>query len=246
MTADSVTVQAFLARAAAEFEAGGWIFTGFNWPVLAARTARRLGTDFVQTLEAGAALHSDTTELMTSTTDHFLTAPVTCWRGSLAEVVTSIVPRCTRVLIDAANVDIRGRTNSSAIGNWRSPKVRLPGGGGGPDVAVNARHLVLLHGGDQVERIVEAVTPITAAPGPDTRVELVTRWGRVRLGDDPRLLTVVDDDASSDFVSHLERIGVDTRSAGTEADLPATALEAAVHVLSEARARGYAVPAVRS
>ena len=51
---------------------------------------------------------------------------------------------CTRGRMDlcflgAAQVDGEGQTNVSTIGPWHSPKVRLPGGGGGAVMLPTAR-----------------------------------------------------------------------------------------------------------
>ena len=124
-----------LVAAARAFPARGWVFTGFNWPILAARLARRFSNDgFVQVLEPGAALSRDSDQIMTSTTDYYSYSNSLCWHGTTADVLLSMVRRCQLVVIDAANVDLSGRTNTHAIGPIAHPKVRLPGGGGGPDV----------------------------------------------------------------------------------------------------------------
>jgi len=48
----------FLVRAAREFRRGGWVFTGFHWPVLAGQLAYALdGQPFSQVFEAGASTH---------------------------------------------------------------------------------------------------------------------------------------------------------------------------------------------
>jgi glutaconate CoA-transferase subunit B len=236
----------FLLRASDEFADGGWLFTGFNLPVLAARVARRAGHDFVQVLEAGAALDRDTDELLSTTTDFFRTAPAASYRGTTTDVLNGIVPKCRRVFIDAANVDVRGRTNSSAIGPWRAPKVRLPGGGGGPEAAYGARHLVLLHGGTRVERLVAETSPVTAAPRPDAVVRLLTRWGSLTLGPQPRLDVLVDDDEAPAFVERLVQLGVDTEKYTTARERRAEELARAEAVLAEARASGYAIDRDRS
>ena len=62
--------------------------------------------------------------------------------------------RADRVVLDAANVDLRGRVNATAIGPYARPRVRLAGGGGAADAARHARELVLLHGGTDPERLV--------------------------------------------------------------------------------------------
>ena len=235
---------AFLLRASDEFAGGGWIFTGFNWAVLAARVARRRGyVDFVQVVEAGAALQSDTKDLLTSTTDYYQADPVTCFRGSTADVLEAIVPKCNRVLMDAANVDVLGRANSTVIGPWDHPKVRLPGGGGAPDAAYNARHLVLLHGGTDVKRIVARVRPVTAAPHPSATVRLVTRWGTLTLGAAPRLDVLASVDGADGFLTHLAGLPVDVSSYTAEPTRKAAELAVAHAVLDEAASSGYAVRA---
>ncbi|MFL6125953.1 MAG: hypothetical protein ACJ73U_40775, partial [Actinophytocola sp.] len=117
---------AFLAGAAREFH--GWVFTGFHWPVLAGEVATRLGRPCRQLFEAGFATDGPAAELPTSTTDFAAFTPV--WRGSTGDVLGSLVRRVDLVVLDAANVDLAGRVNSTAIGDYRSPRVRLPGGGG--------------------------------------------------------------------------------------------------------------------
>ncbi|MFG1924719.1 co-chaperone HscB [Cryptosporangium sp. NPDC048952] len=241
----TASVAEFLLVAAEELRAGGWVFTGFNLPVLAARLARRLGYDgFTQVLEAGAALDRDTDELLTSTTDYFRTDQATAYLGTSADVLGTIVPRCRRVLLDAANVDILGRTNSSVIGDWERPKVRLPGGGGAPDAAFRARHLVLLHGGTRMDRIVAAVSPVTAAPNPDATVRLVTRWGTVTLGTTPHLDTLFP--ACDAFAEHLATLGVDTSSPTPPPERTPTELDHATAVLTEATAAGYSIAATET
>ena len=237
-------LEEFLLRASDEFAGGGWIFTGFNLPVLAARLARRIrATEFVQVLEAGAAIDRDTEELLTSTTDYFQTAPVTCYRGTTNDVMFGIVPRCRRVLMDAANVDIHGRTNSSVIGAWASPKVRMPGGGGGPDAAFRARDLVLLHGGVQLSRLVERVSSVTTAPSPNARVRLLTRWGDLTLGDKPTLDVLVEGPEADDFAVCLRQLGVSTYDPAIAGAREPEEHQQAQAVLGEARRGGYAIGA---
>ncbi len=92
-------------------------------------------------------------------------------------MLLGLAHRFDRVLLDASNLDVRGRVNSSLIGPSERPKVRLPGGGGAPDVAARARELVWLSGGPGLDRLQSPVEHVTAAPGPDTLVRVHTRWG---------------------------------------------------------------------
>jgi glutaconate CoA-transferase subunit B len=132
----------FLVRAAHEFRRGGWVFTGFHWPVLAGQRAARL--------PAGPG------------------EPV------------ALARRFGRVVLDAANVDVRGRVNSSFIGPREQPTVRLPGGGGSSDIVARAAEVVWLHGGGDPRRVQAEVEHVTAAPAADAIVRLHCRWCIVR------------------------------------------------------------------
>ncbi|KAA9157615.1 co-chaperone HscB [Amycolatopsis acidicola] len=228
-------VLAFLVRAAREFR--GWVFTGFHWPVLAGEVAVRLGSPVRQLFEAGFATDGPADTLPTSTTDFAAFGSAIAWRGSTGDVLGGLVRRADLVVLDAANVDLAGRVNSTAIGDYARPKVRLPGGGGAADAAAGARNLLLLHGGSDPARIVARVGHVTAAP--TARVRLLTRWGTLELGAAPRLLTSAGEDAA--FLARLRELGVDAEAPVPEK--PPSTQEAAVaaKVLTEAAGRGYVV-----
>lgn len=226
-------VVAFLVRAAREFPGRGWVFTGFHWPVLAGEVAARLEgatPTFRQLFEAGFATEGPAEELPTSTTDFAAFGAAVRWRG---DVLGGLVRRAGLVVLDAANVDLAGRVNSTAIGDYRAPRVRLPGGGGAADAAGAARDLLLLHGGADPDRLVARVEHVTAAPnGP---VRLLTRWGTLRLGAHPRLLTTA---APTD---RLRDLGVDLEGAVAEEPPTEHEYDVAAGVLAEAAERGYVV-----
>ncbi len=77
---------------------------------------------------------------------------------------------CTRGGMDlcflgAAQVDGRGCTNVSAIGDWHRPKVRLPGGGGGAVMLPTARRAVTWRTEHSTRTLVETLDFVTAAGG---------------------------------------------------------------------------------
>jgi glutaconate CoA-transferase subunit B len=227
----------FLVRAAREFLRGGWVFTGFHWPVLAGQVAAHLDPgSFVQILEAGATVHGPADDLPTSTTDYAAFGSSIVWSADTAGVFPALVRRADRVVLDAPNVDLRGGVNTTAIGAYERPDVRLPGGGGAADAAHAARELVLLHGGSDPSRIVARVPHVTAAPGPSTAVRLVTRWGTLRLGAEPELVT-----ATGEIPEDLEELGVRIDRAEPEAEATKQERSAATAVLEAAARRGYVV-----
>lgn len=232
----------FLVRAAREFRRGGWVFTGFHWPVLAGQLAHRLdGEPFRQAFEAGATTHGPGRHTPTSTTDYPAYANALGFVGGTADILLAMGRRFDRVVLDASNIDVLGRVNSSIIGDAARPTVRLPGGGGAPDIAARARELVWLAGGADVRRIQRRVEHVTAAPGPGGVVRMHTRWGIAVLGAQPRLEELADVDGADAFVSHLGSLDVDTSSPVARPSTTTAEREAATELLVSAADRGYQV-----
>jgi len=233
----------FLVRAAREFLRGGWVFTGFHWPVLAGQLAYALnGKPFTQVFEAGSSCHEAGRLVPTSTTDYPAYGNAIGYSGGTADVLLAMARRFDRVVLDASNVDILGRVNSSYVGDRDRPKVRLPGGGGSADIAAVARELVWLHGSEDLGRIQRRVEHVTANPGPDSLVRLHTRWGIVRLGAELSLEELAPDTpGAGEFVQHLESLGACTAGCATREAVRGTERQAAAEVLRLAAARGYAV-----
>src|SRR5262249_57692386 len=65
--------------------------------------------------------------------------------------------------LGAAEIDRHGNLNTSYIGDWRRPAVRLPGSGGGADLASLARRVVVIMPQER-RRFVERVHYVTS-PG---------------------------------------------------------------------------------
>lgn len=240
-----VSVVDFLARAAREFRRGGWVFTGFHWPVLAGRAAHAMdGAPFTQVFEAGVSTHGPGRIVATSTTDYPAYSDAFGYLGDSASILLANARRFDRIILDASNVDIRGRVNSSFIGPDRKhPSVRLPGGGGAPDIAGQARELVLLCGAPDLRRFQSEVEHVTAAPGRDTLVRLHTRWGVVRLGDVPQVEEFADLDGTDAFLAHADALGASADGAVERHPISEQERAASIAVLAEAAARGYQVAA---
>jgi glutaconate CoA-transferase, subunit B len=239
----------FLVRAAHEFRRGGWVFTGFHWPVLAGQLAARLATGlagesgFVQCFEAGAGVWGAAPLMPSSTTDYPAYASGLNYIAESGDVLLALARRFDRVVLDAANIDIRGQVNSSFIGRLEQPTVRLPGGGGSADIVARAAEVVWLHGGDDLRRVQARVEHVTAAPAAGALVRLHCRWGIVRLGDRPALEQLVP--GADGFATHLAALGVDITRAVPCPDVRPAELAAARAVLVDAAERGYDV-AVRA
>jgi glutaconate CoA-transferase subunit B len=75
--------------------------------------------------------------------------------------------------VGAAEIDRRARLNSTVIGDYASPKVRLPGSGGACEIVAYARRTLVLSP-LQRRRFPERVNFVTSAPPPSVEVVVVT------------------------------------------------------------------------
>jgi glutaconate CoA-transferase, subunit B len=84
------------------------------------------------------------------------TLPLSIGDGELAETADSVVPvpeifaywlqggRIDVGFLGAAQIDRFANLNSTVIGDYESPKVRLPGGGGAPEIAAMAKEVIVI------------------------------------------------------------------------------------------------------
>lgn len=68
--------------------------------------------------------------------------------------------------LGAAQIDRWGNLNSSVIGNWEHPRVRLPGSGGAVEVMANSREVFVVMRRHDRRSLVDALDFCTS-PGPD-------------------------------------------------------------------------------
>jgi glutaconate CoA-transferase subunit B len=120
-------------------------FVGIGLPSAAANLARHThAPDIVLIYESGAV----------GTRPDVL--PLSIGDGELAETATAVVPlpeifaywlqggRVDVGFLGAAQIDRFGNLNSTVIGDYAHPKTRLPGAGGAPEIATNARQVFLV------------------------------------------------------------------------------------------------------
>src|SRR5262249_46420353 len=120
-------------------------FVGIGLPSAACNLARRThAPDLVLIYESGTI----------GTRPQVL--PLSIGDGELAETAACVVPlpevfahylqrgRVDVGFLSAAQVDRFGNLNSTVIGSYARPTVRLPGSGGAPEIATHARELLLI------------------------------------------------------------------------------------------------------
>jgi glutaconate CoA-transferase subunit B len=120
-------------------------FVGIGLPSTAANLARRThAPDCVLVYESGT-IGAKPTEL-----------PLSIGDGELAETADAVVSvpemfaywlqggRIDVGFLGAAQIDRHGNLNSTVIGSYDAPAVRLPGGGGAPEIATGCRDVFVM------------------------------------------------------------------------------------------------------
>jgi acyl CoA:acetate/3-ketoacid CoA transferase beta subunit len=189
----------FLITSARELVDGEVAFVGFHWPMVASRIARRLhAPDLVVVFEGGVIEDRETPELSTSPSDLRAAVGAPMVTGSIDALYGQLASgRVVRTMLEAPIVDRRGNVNTSVVGDYDRPKVRLPGSGGGTELGSFGRGLTLMSSSTDARSFPERVDYITSpgyleAPGMRRRLGypadrgpkvLITPLGRFTLDD---------------------------------------------------------------
>jgi glutaconate CoA-transferase subunit B len=120
-------------------------FVGIGLPSLAANLARATHAPGCVLIYESGTIGSKPEEL-----------PLSIGDGELAETADAVVSvpemfaywlqggRIDVGFLSAAQIDRHGNLNSTVIGDYDSPKVRLPGGGGAPEIATSVRDVFVM------------------------------------------------------------------------------------------------------
>ncbi len=124
---------------------GNVCFVGIGLPSLAANLARRTHAPKCVLVYESGAIGAKPTKL-----------PLSIGDGELAETADAVVSvpemfaywlqagRIDVGFLGAAQIDRHGNLNSTVIGDYATPKVRLPGGGGAPEIATSVTDVYVM------------------------------------------------------------------------------------------------------
>jgi glutaconate CoA-transferase subunit B len=175
-TTVAVSSTEFLATVAARELAGkGRVFAGVGLPTLAVDLAKRTVNSYLELVYESGVCGAHPEGLAEGIADSVLV--------SGAESVVSLQALFGYVLqggnvdvgfLGAAQVDRHGGLSTSFIGDWRKPKVRLPGSGGAADIMPNAGECIVVlrrhdHGAPFRLRLTSAPLPARCALVPPIR-----------------------------------------------------------------------------
>jgi len=147
MTAvDTYTADEMMAvEAARRLHDGTVCFVGIGLPSLACNLARATHAPGCVLVYESGTIGAKPTEL-----------PLSIGDGELAETADAVVSvpelfaywlqggRIDVGFLGAAQIDRYGNLNSTVIGSYDAPTVRLPGGGGAPEIATSAREVYVM------------------------------------------------------------------------------------------------------
>ncbi len=158
------TRRTMIVAAAREIRDRDVVFVGMRLPIVAFAVARMThAPNAIGLFECGIARHAPAADVLYTMADppNQLGA---AWAGGLIPVMGLLQRgRVDAGFIGGAEIDRFGNINSSYIGDFRAPKVKLPGAGGAPDIAAMAKRLLAIMS-HQKHRLVERVGYVTS-PG---------------------------------------------------------------------------------
>ncbi len=131
--------------AAREIRDAEIVFVGMRLPMLAFALAKRThAPGAVGVFENGVVRETPAAEMLFTISDPPNVAGA-AWSTGTREVMALLQQGLVGVgFIGGAEVDRFGNLNTSYIGDWQRPRVKLPGGGGGPDIASLAGRFVII------------------------------------------------------------------------------------------------------
>jgi glutaconate CoA-transferase subunit B len=134
-----------IVNAARQLQEGGVVFVGVGLPNLAANLAKRLHAPGLEMIYEAGIYGADPQRMPLSIGDPCLISGAL----SVVSVADIFMLYLQRGLIDVgllggAQIDRFGNINSTVIGDYHEPKVRLPGSGGASAIALLARKVVLI------------------------------------------------------------------------------------------------------
>ena len=144
-TATYTSDEMMAVEAARRLADGDVCFVGIGLPSVAANLARRTHAPNCVLVYESGTIGAKPTRL-----------PLSIGDGELAETADAVVSvpemfaywlqagRIDVGFLGAAQIDRHGNLNSTVIGGYASPQVRLPGGGGAPEIATSVKDVFVM------------------------------------------------------------------------------------------------------
>lgn len=161
------------------------VFVGTGLPMIAAMLAQRTHAPNLLIIFEAGGVGPQVPVLPISVGDSR-----TFYRAVAASSMHDVMSACQAGYVDygflgAAMIDVYGNINTTVIGDWERPKVRLPGSGGANDIGSLCQHTIIIMRQDKrrfVERVDFVTTPgYLDGPGARERAGLPAGTGPYRV-----------------------------------------------------------------
>lgn len=153
-----------VAVAAREIHDGDLVFVGMRLPILAYAVARNAHAPGARGLFEVGLMRDQAASAFLGTMGDPPNVAGALWATRMSNVMALMAQGQVDLgFIGGAEVDRFGNLNTSYVGDSRKPNVKLPGSGGGADIAILSRRWVTLMSHEK-RRLVERVSYITS-PG---------------------------------------------------------------------------------
>lgn len=169
--------------AARQIRDGERVFVGMRLPLIAFALAKRThAPGCIGLFESGVIRDEPAAELLYTMGDAPNNVGALWTTGTVNVIGLMSAGEVELGFIGGAEIDRYGNLNTSIIGDWQHPKVRLPGSGGGADIASLSSRLAIIMAHER-HRLREKVDYVTS-PGygyPDEHGPAGVSWRR-RVG----------------------------------------------------------------
>lgn len=149
--------------ASREIKDGETAFIGTGLPMVAAYLAKATHAPSVNLVFESGIIDPSPIELASGVGDYKLVYGSTKVAGTFYALSLLQQGKIDIGFLGTAEIDAYGNLNSTVIGDYRQPKVRLPGSGGANDIASMAKRFVIIARADR-KRFVEKLNYLTT-PG---------------------------------------------------------------------------------
>lgn len=143
---DYTPFEMMILTAARQIKNGDALFVGFHWPMVAERIARRLHAPDIYCVYEGGGIERTYCPIMPNTGADLILSGNLIFAGETYDTLCGFLAagHLPFSFIDAPMVDRFGNINSTCIGPYETPKVRIAGSGGAADLGANSRKLIML------------------------------------------------------------------------------------------------------
>lgn len=144
-TGEYSTLEMMAVCGARAIKNGEIVFVGTGLPMLAAMLAKRMHAPRAKIVFEAGFIDSNAVDLALSIADSRLAYRASAAIG-LIETLGALLQggRVDVGFVGAAQVDEYGNINTTYIGSFENPQVKLPGSGGGNDIVSSAKRIVIV------------------------------------------------------------------------------------------------------